>query len=749
MIRRSATPVGTACLAVALIAAACSGDGEPVAAPDLDGTSTTELSEEPAPDPESDESDQVGADPGGFVGEVRPSAEQVVVIAAEPGAALTLSGPTVSVDASADELGNLIFRDVAAGTGYTVTGAGGESESFDVRALTDHPDDEFYAVQTLDEGFGYIETRDGTLLSVMVRLPGPAESGPYPTVVEYSGYTPSDPAEPQPAMGLAAQLGYATVGVNMRGTGCSGGAFDYFEPLQSLDGYDAIEVISRQPWVEGDQVGMVGLSYPGISQLFVAQHSPPGLKAITPMSVIEDTYRSTLYPGGILNVGFARSWAEDRQAAALPLAAEFAQSRVDAGDQVCADNQLLRSQTLDLEATVRENEFYVPEVGDLIAPRTFVGQIDVPVFLAGQWQDEQTGGRFATMLDEFTGTDVLRVHVGNGAHADGFGPTVLQRWAEFLDFYVKEQIPEIDAGLRAAAPLLYQAVFDIPLELPPDRFGEFSDYQEALAAYEAEPSVLLLIESGGDLGQLGGPAPRSTVMFDAWPPPAAQMISWFLDDTRLTTADGPSRLDEPVTYVPDPDEGSVIMTPRNESAGFADLDWPHPPETGSVSWTSDPLSDDMLLAGTGLVELDITTVAHDIDIEVTVSEIRADGTEVYVQSGWLRASHRALDIRQGQLHEPLHTHLEQDAAEINGEVSLIIEILPAAHPFRAGSRIRLTIDTPGGTRPEWAFEVVGTTDPVSITAGILSLPMVVGVPLPDGYPACSPGLRSQPCRPAA
>ena len=36
-------------------------------------------------------------------------------------------------------------------------------------------------------------------------------------------------------------MGFTVVDVNMRGTGCSGGAFDFFEPLQSLDGYDVIE----------------------------------------------------------------------------------------------------------------------------------------------------------------------------------------------------------------------------------------------------------------------------------------------------------------------------------------------------------------------------------------------------------------------------------------------------------------------------------------------------------------------------
>ena len=50
---------------------------------------------------------------------------------------------------------------------------------------------------------------------------------------------------------------------------------------------------------------MVGISYPGICQLYVARTQPPSLAAITPLSVIDDTYRGTLYPGGILNTGFA------------------------------------------------------------------------------------------------------------------------------------------------------------------------------------------------------------------------------------------------------------------------------------------------------------------------------------------------------------------------------------------------------------------------------------------------------------
>ena len=87
-------------------------------------------------------------------------------------------------------------------------------------------------------GYGYLTTRDGTKLAIDVRLPS-QRATTYPTVIEYAGYGYADPAGPDSGIAVLANLmGFAVVDVNMRGTGCSGGAFDYFETLQDLDGYD-------------------------------------------------------------------------------------------------------------------------------------------------------------------------------------------------------------------------------------------------------------------------------------------------------------------------------------------------------------------------------------------------------------------------------------------------------------------------------------------------------------------------------
>jgi len=220
-----------------------------------------------------------------------------------------------------DRFGSLIFRELDPGRGYVVRDdASGDTVPVTVLAFKDRPDQSFYAQQTLHEGLNYIRARDGTLLAAMVRPPlgGSLASGQFPTLVEYSGYAVADPDNPQPSSLIASALGYATVGVNMRGSGCSGGVFDLFDLPTTADGYDIIETVAAQPWVQNGKVGMIGISFPGISQLYVGGAQPPHLEAIAPLSVIADIYRAPGFPGGIFNNGFAQTWLQERKDDAAP-----------------------------------------------------------------------------------------------------------------------------------------------------------------------------------------------------------------------------------------------------------------------------------------------------------------------------------------------------------------------------------------------------------------------------------------------
>ncbi len=78
----------------------------------------------------------------------------------------------------------------------------------------------------------------------------------------------------------------------------------------------------------------------------------------------------------------------------------------------CACRTPTRSQL------IKDNPFYTKQVGDPISPSLFVDKINVPVFLAGAWQDEQTGGHFPAMLDDFTSSPHVYATMTNGSHTE-------------------------------------------------------------------------------------------------------------------------------------------------------------------------------------------------------------------------------------------------------------------------------------------------------------------------------------------
>jgi hypothetical protein len=745
-------------IAEALVAAAllagCSGSGGTAptsigAVPTSEATTTTPTTVAPAT------STGVALAEATFT--VQPGTEQIAILGGTPGDTLAVNRDGTEVATGiVDEQGSLLFRTLEPGDGYTVSSSTEISETLAVADPADNPSDDFYSSQPKlpEGGFGYITTRDGTTLSANVVLPGPADQGPYPTVVEYSGYQPSDPGSADLAQ-IYTTMGFAYVGVNMRGTGCSGGSYRFFETVQNLDGYDAIETVAAQPWVLDNQVGMVGISYPGITQLFVAATQPPSLNSITPLSVIDDSYRGTLYPGGILNTGFAVTWTQERVDESKPFGQAWAKERSDAGDTICADNQRLRLQNPDLVKEIDENPYYTPALGDPLAPITFVDRVQVPVFLAGAWQDEQTGGHFPAMLDKFTGSPHLYVTLMNGLHTESLSPPVLGRYFEFLQLYVSKKVPTL-APLNAIAPVLGSTLWGVDTFAPfEDRFAG-DTYDAALAAFEAEPSIRIGFEQGGNAAYAPGtPEPNFIAEFPSWPIPSATATTWLLDgDGSLT--DGTPVQPGDSTYIADP---SALPATFYAGGGSSDIwkadvqyDWKPIPDGTGLGFITAPLASDVVVAGAGSVDLWIKSTSADTDLEATISEVRADGQEIYVQSGWLRASERALADSATELR-PAHTNLESDAEDLpTGELTEVrVELFPFAHPFRAGSRLRLTIDAPGNNRAVWEFRTIANGETVTVASDAehpskLVLPVVTGIEVPQSAPPACGALRGEPCR---
>jgi predicted acyl esterase len=102
----------------------------------------------------------------------------------------------------------------------------------------------------------------------------------------------------RPYMEWFAQRGYASVLVDLRGTGCSDGTLRPFhDPEEADDGVAAIAWAAEQNWCTGS-VGMWGLSFGGFMTMATAQRNPSALKAIMPLMNSTDPERETMHPGG-------------------------------------------------------------------------------------------------------------------------------------------------------------------------------------------------------------------------------------------------------------------------------------------------------------------------------------------------------------------------------------------------------------------------------------------------------------------
>lgn len=721
---------------------------------------------------------------------VRESVRQLHITHAAPGVELRVIDPDGQevARATTDQYGSLIFRELAPGDGYAVeeTGPVPREAARDLLVMSvenSQPDQSFYDAQVLEPGFNYIVTRDGTTLSAYVTLPGPIEDGPYPTLVNYSGYEPSKPgssladqfdlggldletlcptfpvicdAPNHPAGILGGFLGYATVGVNMRGTGCSGGAYDFFEELQVLDGYDLIETVAAQDWVLGNKVGMAGLSYPGISVLWTSQTKPPSLAAAAPLSVFAHTADSTLRPGGLLNDGFALNWAENVLDNAVPYGQGWEQAQVDIGDTTCAENQLLHGQLVDVLQKVTDNPFYTPEVYDALIPLNFVGDIDVPIFLTGAWQDEQTGGQFAPLYNAMTGSPMVKFTMFNGVHADGYVPEHLLYWGAFFDFYLREQIPMIPPPLRNLAPGLFSALLGDNVEFPDDPYTMYGSYDEALAAFEAEDPIKIKFEMGNSLDyETGIPQSAWEMSFASWPPDEVTPQRWYFHADGSLAPAPPAADDGASSYHIDPQDSRTRILAGDINQPLPNWNWPHDePDTAAV-FVSAELTEDLIMVGPASADLWIRSSVGEADLEVTISEVRPDGQEMYIQTGWLRASERALDMSKSSDLAPIQTHAETDLQPVPADEFVLarLQVFPFAHAFRAGSRIRISVDTPGASRAEWLFilddsQTESARIDIAHAAGTESsvvLPIITGEIIPTPLPPC-PSLRGQPCR---
>lgn len=714
----------------------------------------------------------------------RGSIQQIYIENAEPGSTVMLVNPRNLVirTSRTDSYGSKVFREVRPLPGYRVIQRQGDDVAGTklIRSLKPgaNPPQSYYdKLPTLKQGLNYVRMRDGVTLAMTVRLPigKTINDGPFPTIIEHTGYAGAapgnllasllgggnDPLAPATSTviggALAPLLGYASVSMQMRGSGCSGGAFDMFALPTTYDGYDAIETVAAQSW-SLDKVGLAGISFSGISQMFMAGTRPPHLAAIAPMSITTDLYTGTGYPGGIFNSGFALSWVSERVDDAKPAPAggqQWARTLINQGDAQCLENQKLRLQTLNVLDLIEANPSRTPLIFDQRSPGRWMNRINVPVFLTGQYQDEQTGGNFPTALKNLDRNPNVWINMQNGVHTDSISPSTITQWVEFMDIFMAKRVPKLPAlfvGPSSPFAALLGGRAD-PIEQ-----SDYVDLPNVAAAERAfrrdNPRVKLLMDNGAGPSGAGGLGATWEIDSNSWPLRNAKARTWYLGD------DGALRSNRPATrtverYTADPAaRPSTNLVSGGVNPPQPDFNWAPVVDGKGLGFVTAPLAKDTVIAGGSSLSARLRSTAPDTDLQVSLSEIRPDGKETYVQTGWLRASHRKLKKNGSNPLDIQPTHLARDNAPLPAGrfADVTVPIFPVVHAFRAGSKIRVTIMAPGGDRSEWEFNSIddGSAENTILIGGnggaSLTLPVLVGADA-QGTPLPAAGaLRAQPTR---
>jgi uncharacterized protein len=190
-----------------------------------------------------------------------------------------------------------------------------------------------------------------------------------------------------------------------------------------------------------------------------------------------------------------------------------------------------------------------------------------------------------------------------------------------------------------------------------------------------------------------------------WPISSTQYTRYYLDAALSTWLGDGKRADFMKLSQAKP-------SGEQKNSYSADVNWGVDPcWSYGISFVTDPLSEDIIIAGYLKLCLWVSSTSHDMEIHGSVRVIDENNMEVPytvghpaakkyfpVGQGSLKVSHRKLDIKKSTVYRPYHTHAKTDYQPLNpGEiVEVEVEIWPTTALIRKGHRIRLDVQPASG-----------------------------------------------------
>lgn len=430
-----------------------------------------------------------------------------------------------------------------------------------------------------------------------------------------------------PSVDFFVRRGYVIIIGSVRGTGRSGGVYQYMSLREIQDVYEIIEWAARQSWCNGN-VGMLGLGYYAASQPMVAMLQPPHLKAIAPIGTFWDNYRHFWWPGGVLQKGFLR-WL------------------------VSLVNFDVHTEKSVLLEELGEKK-YKEAIARALADKDIAGAPEIVEAL----KNPNAPGN-ANYLDI-----VLR-------------PTIDSYWLERgarLEFE-KIKVPAyLGAAAHRPSVFYYWPDLKIPkkLILFPPSYTDRPFYQlswELLRWFDYwlkgidtgimdEPAVKLFVQGSNDW-----------LMANDFPIPGTKWIPFNLHENRSLC--------------------EIEPWPDGEAASYDDA----PDNRGNLKYSSAPMVENTEIAGPAVLNLYASCRGTDTNFFIGLWDADAQGKEINLTRGYLKASHRELDPELSKPWLPVQKHTNPQPLVPGQVYQFSIVLNPTANLFLAGHRIVLKISS--------------------------------------------------------
>ncbi len=577
----------------------------------------------------------------------------------------------------------------------------------------------------------HLVMRDGTKIAVDICLPkGLPPGAKIPTILRQTRYyrrflvrrharaflPPSlfDPLN-APMRDLFTSRGYAWVDVDVRGSGASFGErpCPWYIEGEVKDGAEIVDFIVKQAWSNG-RVGSTGNSYDGTTAEFLATNRHEAVRAIAPRCSLFDVYTDVAFPGGLHHSWFTETWERANEALDRNAPGDFIGTAVAFGLYGARDPRVGARLGRILDHDVAQTTLRAVLGGVLGGVPAVDGKEGEALLAAaiashGNNYNVHSGAVHMTFRDDSPPNAPLEGFTSEffspSTYVEATGSAAVQSYGGWFDAAYangaakRHRVLTAQSSTRGHRLLVGPWVHGGNIDMDPDtevNATAFDHPTELLRFFDRHlaPDVEGEDTAPARYYVMGRGVWRAS---ESFPPPGTRTLTLGFADGRRLRERGARGVSFEGHDLHDVDLSTgtgkrsrwrTLVSPMIHADGAGRT------TAGLLAYESDPLEEDLEIAGHPVLELALRTNVPDSAVLAYLEDIDREGRARLVTEGAFRTIHRSRVIREGEAPpRAFSSFLRKDALRLEPDqpVTHAIELLPLAMLFRRGHRIRLLL----------------------------------------------------------